>query len=107
VVAAEKVSARELDELAADAGGSGLPHAEGTQMVARIAAASSVRQGEELALWFNSGHLHLFDAETGRSLLATDGNGAEPAEQPGVREQKPADTTAEPTPPTPAGPTGS
>jgi multiple sugar transport system ATP-binding protein len=76
VVAAEKVSARELDELAADAGGSGLPHAEVTQMVARIAAASNVRQGEELELWFNSAHLHLFDPESGQSLLASSGEGA-------------------------------
>jgi hypothetical protein len=29
-----------------------------------------VRQGEEIELWFNSEHLHLFDPENGLSLLA-------------------------------------
>jgi len=35
-----------------------------------------LRQGEEAELWFNSEHLHLFDPETGKSLLGADsGNG--------------------------------
>ncbi|MFZ0042656.1 MAG: hypothetical protein WAK93_15195, partial [Solirubrobacteraceae bacterium] len=42
---------------------------EGSQVVARLDAASRVRQGEETELWFNSEHLHLFDPESGRSLL--------------------------------------
>ncbi len=73
VVESERVSSSELEELAQDAGAADLPHShEGSQVVARLDAASRVRQGEEMELWFNSWHLHLFDPETGRSLLAED-----------------------------------
>jgi multiple sugar transport system ATP-binding protein len=72
----EKVSSKELDELAHDAGAADLPTQEGSQVVARLEAASNVRQGEEVELWFNSEHLQLFDPETGKSLLGADsGNG--------------------------------
>jgi multiple sugar transport system ATP-binding protein len=73
MVEAERVSASELEELAADAGGADLPRAHGNQVVARLDAASRVRQGQEAELWFNTSHLHLFDSESGRSLLASDG----------------------------------
>jgi multiple sugar transport system ATP-binding protein len=68
----EKVSSKELDELAHDAGAADLPTQKGSQVVARLEAASKVRQGEEVDLWFNSEHLHLFDPETGKSLLGPD-----------------------------------
>jgi multiple sugar transport system ATP-binding protein len=68
-VQAEQVTARELQELAEEAGTTDLPRQEGTQVVARLEAASHVRQGQELELWFNAEHLHLFDPETGLSLL--------------------------------------
>jgi multiple sugar transport system ATP-binding protein len=66
----ERVSSRELEELAHDAGAADLPTQEGSQVVARLGAASQVRQGQEAELWFNSEHLHLFDPETGAALLA-------------------------------------
>jgi multiple sugar transport system ATP-binding protein len=70
-VATEKVSSSELDELAQDAGGADLPQSRGgTQVVARLAAESGARQGQESELFFDSRHLQLFDAESGRSLLA-------------------------------------
>ena len=67
----EKVSAQELR-------GAGrrrrrrptCPTRRGRQVVARLESASKVRQGQELELWFNSEHLHLFDPENGLSLLA-------------------------------------
>jgi multiple sugar transport system ATP-binding protein len=65
----EKVSSRELEELAHDAGAGDLPTKEGSQVVARLETASTVRQGQEAELWFNSEHLHMFDPETGKSLL--------------------------------------
>jgi multiple sugar transport system ATP-binding protein len=71
---ADKVSSRELEELASDAGAADLPSQEGNQVVARLEAASQVRQGQEAELWFNTEHLHLFDPESGQSLL---GNGSE------------------------------
>jgi multiple sugar transport system ATP-binding protein len=79
VVQAEQISSRELDELAADAGGADLPSTQGgVQITARLGAESSVRQGAEAELWFDSPRLQLFDLESGRSLLARDG--APPAE---------------------------
>jgi multiple sugar transport system ATP-binding protein len=68
-VESERVTSRELEELAHDAGGADLPTQEGSQIVARLDAASQVRQGQEAELWFNSEHLHLFDPESGQSLL--------------------------------------
>jgi len=69
-VEAEQVTARELQELAEEAGTTDLPTQDGTQVVARLESASKVRQGEEIELWFNSDYLHLFDPENGLSLLA-------------------------------------
>jgi multiple sugar transport system ATP-binding protein len=71
-VDAERVSARELEELAQDAGAADLPGA-GTnrvQMVARLSGNTKARHGQPLELWFDPQHLQLFDPETGRSLLA-------------------------------------
>ena len=68
-VQSDKVDSAELDEIARDAGTTALPTEGGTQVVSRLDAASGVRQREDLELWFNSEHLHLFDAETGQSLL--------------------------------------
>jgi multiple sugar transport system ATP-binding protein len=79
-VESERVSSRELEELASDAGAADLPRQEGNQLVARLDAASSVRQGQELDLWFNSEHLHLFDPESGQSLLG-EGDGSKAAAQ--------------------------
>jgi multiple sugar transport system ATP-binding protein len=80
----EKVSSRELEELAHDAGAADLPTQEGSQVVARLEAASPVRQGQEAELWFNSEHLHMFDPETGKSLLGArpGGGGSTPAASP-------------------------
>ena len=69
------------------AGAADLPQqGEGEQVVARLEAASRVRQGEEAKLWFNTEHLHLFDPETGKTLLGSPhGNGAGPGESPAHR----------------------
>ncbi len=83
VVDSERVSSSHLEELAQDAGAADLPHShEGSQMVARLEAASQVRKGEGLELWFNSWHLHLFDPESGASLLAAEPGAGQPARPP-------------------------
>jgi multiple sugar transport system ATP-binding protein len=74
-VAAERVSSRELEELAQDAGAADVPSSDRNQLVARLDAASRARQGEETVLWFDARRLQLFDADSGRSLLA-DGSSA-------------------------------
>jgi len=67
----ERVSSQELDELAQEAGAADVPHAgTRTHVVARLDAASSVKQGQPAELWFDSRRLQLFDPDGGRSLLA-------------------------------------
>jgi len=69
-----RVSSSELDELAQDAGGADVPQfAGGSQVVARLDAASGARPGQDAELWFNSAQVQLFDPDSGRSLLARDG----------------------------------
>ena len=78
VVASDRVASTELEELAQDAGSVDLPSAgDGTQVTARLGADSTVRQGAEAELWFDSHHLQLFDSESGESLLGSNhtGNG--------------------------------
>jgi multiple sugar transport system ATP-binding protein len=65
----EGVSSQELDELAKDAGTAEVPSAGEGQVVARLEAASQVQEGQEAELWYDASKLHLFDAESGRSLL--------------------------------------
>jgi multiple sugar transport system ATP-binding protein len=59
-----RISASELEELADETSST-----EGVEVVARLAAASAIKQGQEARLWVDTSQLHLFDAETGRSLL--------------------------------------
>jgi multiple sugar transport system ATP-binding protein len=79
VVASDRVASSELEEIAADAGSVDLPSAgDGTQVTARLGADSQVRQRAESELWFDSSHLQLFDAESGESLLGSNGAGSAP-----------------------------
>jgi multiple sugar transport system ATP-binding protein len=86
VVESERVSSRELEELAHDAGAADLPHQEGSQIVARLSADSKVQQGQPAKLWFDTDHIHLFDPENGQSLLGNRDGGtpARPASNPGT-----------------------
>jgi multiple sugar transport system ATP-binding protein len=103
VVEAEKVASKELEELAHDAGAADLPQQEGNQVVARLDAASRVRQGGEAKMWFNTEHLHLFDPETGASLLARgDGDAARSSGAP-----QGSGGAAGPAPAPPSSPSGS
>jgi multiple sugar transport system ATP-binding protein len=82
VVEADKVSSRELEELASDAGAADLPRQEGSQITARLEPASHVRQGQEAELWFNTEHIHLFDPESGKTLLGSSGGAPSDAAAP-------------------------
>ncbi len=71
------VTATELEELArdsgrADTGGSG------DTVVARLDAATGVREGQEAELWVDGRSMHVFDPASGRnlSLAADDGGGS-------------------------------
>jgi len=74
----EGVSAEDLADLAADVG-SDLPSAEEGQIVARIDPASKAQAGQDLEIWFDPSKIHLFEADSGRSLTYSgDRNGAAP-----------------------------
>jgi multiple sugar transport system ATP-binding protein len=74
-VDSEPVSSGELAELVEDSDPGGVaPSARGVQVVARLAAASAVRQGQQAELWVDTSQLQLFDHETGQSLLADGGS---------------------------------
>jgi multiple sugar transport system ATP-binding protein len=67
-----RISSSELEELAD--GTAVASSAEGVQIVARLAAASAIKQGHEAELWIDTSQLQLFDHETGRSLLTREGS---------------------------------
>ena len=72
-VQSEQVGSEQLAELAADAGAADLPGSgDANQIVARLDAASSVKQGEESELFFDTDKLHLFEPESGDSLRPQD-----------------------------------
>jgi multiple sugar transport system ATP-binding protein len=67
-LAGERARTAELDELAADAGGSDLPESAGAQLVTRLSAESQAKEGATVRVWFNAEKVHLFDPESGRNL---------------------------------------
>ncbi len=73
------VNAAELEELARDSGRADTG-ASGDTLVARLDAATGVREGQDAELWVDARAMHIFDPATGRnlSLGARDG-GAGPA----------------------------
>jgi multiple sugar transport system ATP-binding protein len=66
---AADVQSDQLQELAADAGMEDLP-SSGSQIVARLDAASSARADQEIELSLDCGQIKLFEADGGKSLLA-------------------------------------
>ena len=73
------VSAAELDELARDSGRADTG-ASGDTIVARLDAATRIREGQDAELWVDGRAMHVFDPATGRnlSLTAKDGGGSAP-----------------------------
>jgi multiple sugar transport system ATP-binding protein len=70
VLEGEAASSSELAELAADAGADDVPGGDGTQVVARLSAASGAREGAGVDLWFDPEKLQLFNPSDGRNLTA-------------------------------------
>ena len=71
VTSDQELDSEELRELAQDAGATEVPGGgEGGDVVARLSAESTVRQGEESELSIDSSHIQLFDPEDGSSLTA-------------------------------------
>ncbi len=67
-VSGERVASADLDELAADAGGADLPGGAGQQLVTRLSATSSAREGNSTEVWFDADKISIFDPSSGRNL---------------------------------------
>jgi len=91
------VSSAELEELAKDSGRADTG-ASGETMVARLDAATTIREGQDAELWVDSRAMHIFDPSSGRnlSLGATDGGSA------GTVQGGSAAAASSPAPPSPA-----
>jgi multiple sugar transport system ATP-binding protein len=74
----QDVSSAELEELARDSGQADTG-ASADQVVARLDAATRVREGEEAELWVDARAIHVFDPAKGTNLSLGDGAGAAPA----------------------------
>jgi multiple sugar transport system ATP-binding protein len=67
------VNSAELEELARDSGRAD-SGASNETIVARLDAATRIREGQDAELWVDSRAMHIFDPATGRNLsLASDG----------------------------------
>ncbi len=89
----EGVNAAELEELARDSGRADTG-ASGETVVARLDAATRIREGHDAELWVDTRKMQIFDPASGRNLsLGTDGgSGAATATGAGAASAAPADT---------------
>jgi len=69
-VKGEGAHSADLDDLAKDTGND--LHGAGTSITARLDAVSDVRRGTTARLWYDTAKMHLFDASSGKNLLAAD-----------------------------------
>jgi multiple sugar transport system ATP-binding protein len=67
-VSGEQASARQLEEVARDAGSHELGRREGIPVTARLDADSHAKEDESLDLWFDLRQIHVFDPESGENL---------------------------------------
>ena len=69
------VASAELEELAQDSGRADTG-ASGDTVVARLDAATRIREGEDAELWVDGRSMHVFDPATGRNLSLASGDGS-------------------------------
>jgi multiple sugar transport system ATP-binding protein len=69
VAGADVVQSDQLAEIAADAGMEDLP-SSGSQIIARLDAASNARADQEIELSLDCSQIKLFEPDGGKSLLA-------------------------------------
>jgi len=70
-VEGKAASSSDLADLAADSGSSDVPGAE-SQIVARLSAASSAAENQNVELWFDADKIKLFDGASGKNLTYTE-----------------------------------
>jgi len=94
------VNAAELEELARDSGRADTG-ASGETLVARLDAATGIREGQDSELWVDGRALHVFDPSSGRNLsLGARGDGSASTVTSGAA----APAASSPAPPNPAPP---
>ena len=69
------VDSAELRELAQDSGRAGV-EGSGDEVVARIDAATRIREGDDVELWADTRSMHVFDPATGKNLALGNGTDA-------------------------------
>jgi multiple sugar transport system ATP-binding protein len=70
-IESQGIESEELAELAEEAGSGDLPASEHEdRVIARLDAASKIREGHEAELWLDVSKLHFFDPESGQSVTA-------------------------------------
>jgi multiple sugar transport system ATP-binding protein len=67
-VTGEVAHSRDLDDLAKDTGND--LHGDGVVVTARLDAGSQVERGRQARLWYDTAKLQVFDAASGRNLIA-------------------------------------
>src|SRR5580704_1408571 len=99
------VNATELEELARDSGRADTG-ASGDTLVARLDAATGIREGQDAELWVDARALHIFDPSSGRnlSLAARDGGGARTVTSGAAGTAAPSPAPPNPGPGSPASP---
>jgi multiple sugar transport system ATP-binding protein len=96
------VDAAELEELARDSGRADTG-ASGDTVVARLDAATRVREGQEAELWVDARAMHVFDPATGRNLSLAGDEGGPVSVQPAPGAAAPEAAAAEAAAPEAAG----
>ena len=64
------IESDQLADLAADSGAHEVPSSGEGQVVARVAAESQIKRGDEVELWVDTSKLHFFDPANGHNLTA-------------------------------------
>jgi multiple sugar transport system ATP-binding protein len=92
------VNAAELEELARDSGRADAG-ASGDTLVARLDAATRIREGEDAELWADGRALHVFDPASGRNMSLAANEDGGPATVQGAAAQTAPPAAAPPSPP--------
>ena len=64
----ERAVAKQLEEVARDAGAEDRVSGDGIQVTARLDAASKAKEDQNMEIWVDVGKVHVFDPDTGKNL---------------------------------------
>jgi multiple sugar transport system ATP-binding protein len=67
-VQGERAVAKQLEEIARDAGSEDRASGDGIQVTARLDAASKAQEDQKLEIWIDASKIHVFDPDSGKNL---------------------------------------